>query len=256
MKILEVTNLAKSFGGLLANSDLSFFLNEKEILGLIGPNGAGKTTTFNLITGIYKPDSGKIFLDGDEITRLRPDQITAKGIARTFQGVRIFLNLTLKENLMAGLHLHSRRDLATSVFQAFRSKSQEIKSIGKVKEMLDFFHIADYIEETPNNLPHLHQALLGIAMAVITEPKVLLLDEPLAGLNSEEIDNVLNLINKLRMEREISVLMVEHVMKAVMTICDRLIVLDYGRKIAEGSPVEISQNEAVIEAYLGRKRVA
>lgn len=231
MKILEVMQMSKSFGGLMANRDLTFFLNKGEILGLIGPNGAGKTTTFNLMTGIYKPDRGKILLEGSEITGLRADQITAKGIARTFQGVRIFFNLTVRENLMAGLHLKSRRSFVSSLRPSSVSQGIEIMHFHKLEEISDFFHITEQMEERPNSLPHLHQALLGIAMAVITEPKVLLLDEPLAGLNSEEIENVLTLIHKLRTEGEMSILMVEHVMKAVMTICDRLVVLDYGQKI-------------------------
>ena len=243
--MLQIEGLAKAFGGLVAVKDVSFYLKDGEILGLIGPNGAGKTTVYNLITGLLPLDKGRILLKGDDISGLPAHVIVRKGIARTFQGVRIFDNLTLEENLEIARHLRSKKSSSHK-----RGGEDEV-----VTSTAEFLGLSASKNELARSLRLIDQTLLGIGMALCTELKVLLLDEPSAGLNPSEVNMIMSIVEQIR-KREIPVLLIEHNMKAVMGICDRIIVLDHGEKIAEGTPLEISNNKRVIEAYLGTRHAA
>lgn len=236
MKLLELKDVTKNFGGLLANDRISFEMAQGEILGLVGPNGAGKTTLFNCISGYYPVSSGKISFEGRNITNNQPYQICAKGIARTFQIVQNFQKMTALENAMVG---------------AFLKHKGRKDSYEKSLEVLRFIDLIDKKDDLARNLSPPEQRRLGLGMALATEPKLLMLDEAMAGLTPMEIDDVLDLLRKIR-DSGVSIIVIEHLMRAVMNISDRVIVLDYGSKIAEGVPQEIVQNEAVIKAYLGR----
>ena len=236
MKFLEIREVTKNFGGLLANDRISFEMSQGEILGLVGPNGAGKTTLFNCISGYYPVSSGKIILEGRNITNNAPYQICTRGIARTFQIVQNFQKMTALENVMIGAFLNHKG----------RKDSYE-----KSLEVLRFIDLIDKRNDLARNLSPPEQRRLGLGMALATEPKLLMLDEAMAGLTPMEIDDVLDLLRKIR-DSGVSIIVIEHLMRAVMNVSDRVIVLDYGSKIAEGIPKEIVQNEAVIKAYLGR----
>jgi len=240
MVLLEVENLTKRFGGLIAVNDLTFHLDNNEILGLIGPNGAGKTTVYNLITGYYKPDAGKIRLDGEDITGLSPHKIVRKGIARTFQIVRVFNEMSVMDHVAAA---------AIAAF-GINAKKEVIEKI--CLRELEFTKMIDKKDILARNLTLVDKKRLELAMALCTNPKVLLLDELLAGLTPAEIDESLELIENIR-RRGISIIIVEHIMRAIMSISDRVIVLHFGKKIAEGIPEEVADNKKVIEVYMGRK---
>jgi len=240
MALLEVENLTKRFGGLVAVNNLTFHLDKNEILGLIGPNGAGKTTVFNQLTGYYRPDAGKITLDGEDITDLHPHDIVRKGIARTFQIVRVFNEMSVLDHLAVG---------AIGAL-GINAKMEEIEKIC-LKE-LEFTGMIEKKDTLAKSLTLVYKKRLELAMALCTNPKVLLLDELLAGLTPSEIDESLELIEKIR-RRGISIIIVEHIMRAIMSISDRVIVLHFGKKIAEGAPEEIANNKKVIEVYMGRK---
>ncbi len=243
--ILIVDNVTKRFGGLVANSEVSFELKRGEILGLIGPNGAGKTTLFNVITGVYKPDEGKVIFKGEDITGKPPHEITRKGIAKTHQIVKPFNDMTVLENAMVGA-LFGKRARQVTMSEAREIALESLRLVG-----LDKF--ADEFAAKLN----LHQKkMLELARALSAEPDLLLLDEVLAGLNPKEIEESLEIIRKVKDERNLSVIMIEHVMHAVMNISDRIVVLHYGRKIAEGTPEEIANNPEVITAYLGEPELA
>lgn len=250
MVILEVKELTKHFGGLAAVDSVNFDVNEGEILGLIGPNGAGKTTIFNLICGIYRATSGNVIWKERTITNFMPDKIASKGIVRTFQQNALFYDFSVLENVLVGFHLHSKRSVFGSIFYSAALKDQEIIIQQKAMEILKFVGLDSMSSELAKNLPYGHQRTLGIAIALAAEPKLLLLDEPATGMNAEESLTMMGTINKIR-ERGCSILLVEHAIKVVMGICDRIVVVNFGRKIAEGSPEEIQNNEEVIEAYLG-----
>lgn len=255
MALLEITGLTKAFGGVQALQGIDFSIEREEIVSVIGPNGAGKTSFFNVISGFFEPDEGDIRFGGHQITGLTPSQITTAGIARTFQNVRLFPNLTVLENVKVGQHCRTHRGIFGAIFQtkAFKREEQEIEE--KAKEVLSFFgsRLVGYRFDQPAFvLSYANRRRLEIARAMATEPTLLLLDEPTAGMNPRETAELTELIGKLRSEKGFTVVMIEHDMKVVANVSDRVVVLDHGVKIAEGSYQEVSSNEDVIEAYLGR----
>jgi branched-chain amino acid transport system ATP-binding protein len=251
MSLFETRNLAKHFGGLAVVSDLSFSLEENEIVGLIGPNGAGKSTVFNVICGVYQPDGGRIFFRGEEIGGKRPDEVVARGIARTFQTTRLFMERTVVENVVHGRHVCTKAGIFQAVTAGRNARKEDQENEKKTHEILSFMGIFSFRDHLAKNIPLGFQRRLAIAVALATEPKVLLLDEPTVGMNPLETSEMMDLISRLR-DRGVTVLLVEHDMKVVMGICQRVIVFSYGKKIAEGSPEEIRNNREVIEAYLGK----
>ncbi|MCS7202423.1 MAG: ABC transporter ATP-binding protein [Dictyoglomus sp.] len=252
MKILEVNDLSCAFGGLMAVANLDFYVEEKEILGIIGPNGAGKTTVFNLITGFYSPLRGEIIFKGRNIERLKPYQITRLGIARTFQNPRLFKQLTVIDNVRIAMHKTHNAKIVDAILRKNKFLEEERIQEEKAKEILEFFHLYERRNEIAQNLPYGEQRRLEIARAMATNPTLLLLDEPAAGMNPQEAKELMNLISYIRNKFNVTIILIEHHMEVVMGICERIIVLDYGMKIAEGKPEEIRNNPRVIEAYLGR----
>jgi branched-chain amino acid transport system ATP-binding protein len=244
LSLLELDRVTKSFGGLIAVRDLSFSVSEGEILGLIGPNGAGKTTAFNLITGLYKPDSGSIRLAGKEIGGKKPHKISALGISRTFQTVRPFSRMTVGENVLVG-GLFGRE----SVFRVSKAKPA-------VKEILNFMDLDSKADSPASSLTLAEQRRLELARALAANPKIMMLDEVMAGLNQSEIDEQVEFLQKLNKEKKITLLIIEHVMKAMTRICSRIIVMNEGEKLVEGSPDEIVHHSEVIKAYLGERRIS
>jgi branched-chain amino acid transport system ATP-binding protein len=247
MPLLEAHNLSKHFGGLAAVNSLDLMVETGEILGLIGPNGAGKTTCFNLLSGVLRPTSGSVVFAGEDITGRRPHQVAARGLVRTFQLATLFQELTALENVLLGLHLHSRLGLRQILFSRRIFPPDEV---ARSREALEFAGLAPHANQLACNLPHGHQRVLGIAMALAARPRLLLLDEPVTGMNLAESGQVMSLIKKIR-DGGTTILLVEHNMKAVMGTCDRIVVLNFGRKLAEGTPGEVSTSAEVIEAYLG-----
>ncbi len=250
--ILEVKNLDKYFGGLAAVSQLNFSVAESEILGLIGPNGAGKTTLFNVISGFFHPTNGKIFFRGVDITGLQTHQIVRLGLSRTFQASTLFMKISVLENVFTGYHLSYTTSRWKRLLRTPSALQEEASLRQAATEILQFMGLASLKEELAANLPHGHQRILGVCMALATHPKLLLLDEPMTGMNPIETETMIDLVRQIR-DRGITVVLVEHDVKAVMNLCDRVVVLNYGRKIAEGLPGEIRENEDVVEAYLGRQ---
>jgi branched-chain amino acid transport system ATP-binding protein len=251
--ILQVEHLGRRFGGLAAIDNLSFAILPGEIRGLIGPNGAGKTTTFNVISGFYAPSSGRVVFEGRDISGQRTSRVAALGLVRTFQQTTLFQELPVLDNVLVGGHLRARRGLAATLFGRAREREQRARA--EALEVLEFFGLAGRWDELAANLPHGLQRALGMAIALMAHPKVLLLDEPFTGMNAEETRHMMALIRKVR-ARGITVLLVEHDMQAVMELCDRITVLNFGRLLAEGAPDEIQAHPEVIEAYLGTPRDA
>lgn len=253
--MLETKALTKYFGGLCAVNDISFTVEEGEIVGLIGPNGAGKTTVFNLLTGFLQPSKGNIYFEGKDITGLKPHSIARLGMIRTFQLVRILPGFTVTQNMIAASHLHPKIGLWEAVFNSpgYRRKEKEI--VARLREVLELMGLTEMKDTLARNLPHGHQKLLGIAMALAAKPRLLLLDESLGGMNTSEVDNALGIIDKIR-KQGTAILLIEHNVQAVMSICDRLYVINFGTEICRGLPSEVKQNQDVIAAYLGARKHA
>jgi branched-chain amino acid transport system ATP-binding protein len=248
--MLEIKELTKHFGGLTALHGLDLNINQGEILGLIGPNGAGKTTVFNLITGFLRPTNGKIMFIGEDVTAQKPHAIAKKGIVRTFQAASVFPDFTVLQNIMAAYQLKPKVGFWEAAFHIPSSRRKEEYILGRALKIIRFVGLDGMKDMAARSLPHGHQRILGIAIALAAEPKLLLLDEPLSGMNAEEVNNAKELIHRI-WKRGITILLIEHNMGATMSLCQRIAVLNFGNKIAEGSPDEIRQNRDVIQAYLG-----
>ncbi len=254
--ILETKNLTMQFGGLTAVDNINFKVNPKEIVALIGPNGAGKTTFFNCVTGVYKPTSGDVLIspNGDtqkRINGLKPNKVTEKGLARTFQNIRLFQNMTVLENVMIGRHTKLKSGLLGAIFRPKSTREEEEKVIQDSYEILKDVSLEQYVNELAKNLPYGAQRRLEIARAMATEPALLLLDEPAAGMNPQETKELDEMILNIRDKSNISILLIEHDMSLVMSISEKIFVVDYGKLIAQGTPDEIRNNPEVIKAYLG-----